>query len=363
MTTEFTGWGVTLVTCGFLVNMLISGVHSALGVVYVHWLQEFDEGKGFTSSIVSTRIALMYLLGPVTGHLMEVFGGGGVALVGGALVSTGYFIAFFAQSVEVLIVAVGVIGGFGCSFVYLPSISITARYFTKRRGVAIGIVTSGAGFGAFIFPPLFTYLAAEFGWRGALLITSGLTLHLCACGMVFGITERNTSCEQTLSVDIETHERGSECVVNKPTHMNIIKRCSRTLTSRASLVSAPMVLTLLVSKTFTALSYFVPALYIVDRAVSYGISLSEGSMFMSANGIGNIIGRLGSGALADQHFVDITVLYIVVLMVFGTSTCVSVLCKGSYTAHMTYAVTCGTAAGAWSTLLTPTIVELAGVER
>ena len=57
-------------------------------------------------------------------------------------------------------------------------------YFDKKRGVALGIATAGSGIGAFIFSPLLTYTEAEYGWRGAVLITSGLCLHLFVCGLV-----------------------------------------------------------------------------------------------------------------------------------------------------------------------------------
>ena len=53
----------------------------------------------------------------------------------------------------------------------------------KHRALVMGITFSGIGLGNFAYPFLATYLMNTYGWRGALLITSSLTLNVCVCGM------------------------------------------------------------------------------------------------------------------------------------------------------------------------------------
>jgi MFS family permease len=44
-------------------------------------------------------------------------------------------------------------------------LTTVSRWFTKRRGLALGIVTAGIGAGILIISPLATYLISAYGWR------------------------------------------------------------------------------------------------------------------------------------------------------------------------------------------------------
>ncbi len=50
----------------------------------------------------------------------------------------------------------------------------------------MGMTLSGVGLGTFVYPFLANELMAIYGWRGALLITSGMTLHVCVFGSLIG---------------------------------------------------------------------------------------------------------------------------------------------------------------------------------
>ena len=58
---------------------------------------------------------------------------------------------------------------------------IVNSYFNKKRGIAQGIVSSGAGAGLFLIAPLKQYTLSEYGWRGTVLIFAGVVSHFCVC--------------------------------------------------------------------------------------------------------------------------------------------------------------------------------------
>ena len=78
---------------------------------------------------------------------------------------------------------------------YLPGHVITNNYFEKKRGIAGGIVCAGAGFGVFILAPIFQLLLTEYGWRGAMLITSGIFMQLCVCSTLMRPLNRQLTIE------------------------------------------------------------------------------------------------------------------------------------------------------------------------
>jgi MFS family permease len=48
-------------------------------------------------------------------------------------------------------------------------------YFHKKRGRAVGIATSGVGFGTFVIPPIIEIVFKHYGFTGAFMIIGGIT--------------------------------------------------------------------------------------------------------------------------------------------------------------------------------------------
>ena len=68
---------------------------------------------------------------------------------------------------------------------YLPAIVAVSYYFEKRRSLATGLAVCGSGIGTFIFAPLTEVLLEHFGWKGTILILSGILLNCIPCGALF----------------------------------------------------------------------------------------------------------------------------------------------------------------------------------
>lgn len=55
-------------------------------------------------------------------------------------------------------------------------------YFERRRGLAAGISSAGAGVGMLILSLLAAFLAEQYGWKGCLIIMAGVCLQCTLCG-------------------------------------------------------------------------------------------------------------------------------------------------------------------------------------
>lgn len=75
--------------------------------------------------------------------------------------------------------------GFGLGLIYLPAIVIVSYYFVKHRSFAIGLSVCGSGLGTFVFAPVTKFLLDEYGWKGTLLIETGLLMNCLVCGALF----------------------------------------------------------------------------------------------------------------------------------------------------------------------------------
>jgi hypothetical protein len=68
------------------------------------------------------------------------------------------------------------IEGIGYGFIYLPAIVMVANYFEEKRAFATGIAVCGSGIGGFIMAPFTQLVLNHLGWRGCLLVLSGVNL-------------------------------------------------------------------------------------------------------------------------------------------------------------------------------------------
>ena len=75
--------------------------------------------------------------------------------------------------------------GFGIGVLFIVAVIPISYYFDKRQSFAMGIATCGIGAGFTCYPQLSKWLIELYGWRGSLLISSGLMLNcLIFCALM-----------------------------------------------------------------------------------------------------------------------------------------------------------------------------------
>ena len=85
---------------------------------------------------------------------------------GSLMIALGAFVASFSDGQWGLWIANGLlIGLLGKSAMIAPLIANATRWFDRRRGLAVSIVTSGQGLSGAVWPPVLGYLNTSFGWR------------------------------------------------------------------------------------------------------------------------------------------------------------------------------------------------------
>ncbi|CAG2164537.1 unnamed protein product [Oppiella nova] len=86
-------------------------------------------------------------------------------------------------------VAGGLTTTYGCrtglGLLYLPQVMIVTYWFDKRLSLATGIGVCGTGIGIAIFALLSDHLIETYGWKGAMLLLSGLMFSCIAFSSLF----------------------------------------------------------------------------------------------------------------------------------------------------------------------------------
>ena len=87
-------------------------------------------------------------------------------VTGGALVlGAGYLVASQATSLWQFVLAQGLVVGVAGSASFAPLIADTSLWFTRRRGLAVSIISSGSYLAGTVWPPVVQHFIQTLGWR------------------------------------------------------------------------------------------------------------------------------------------------------------------------------------------------------
>jgi MFS transporter, OFA family, oxalate/formate antiporter len=137
--------------------------------------KEFHWTRSQTSTTFTVAVTVFAVSFILAGRLQDKLGPFWISITGGVLVSLGFFLCAYTQSLGWLYVCFGVIGGLGNGFGYATPIPVMAKWFPDKRGLAVGLAVGGYGAGSAIFGPLSSkVLIPTYGWRGTFMILGGI---------------------------------------------------------------------------------------------------------------------------------------------------------------------------------------------
>lgn len=159
------GWNV-LGTC-LVFQATVFGVAISSFTFFVErWTQEFGVPRSEIMLAATVGAIMPALLGPVAGRAMDMLPARRV--IAGGLVALVACFALLSQVTAVwhIIVIYALVTPIAAAFAgATPAQVLAARWFPKRRGFAIGLVSTGLSLGGVIMPPLVVFLIAATGWR------------------------------------------------------------------------------------------------------------------------------------------------------------------------------------------------------
>jgi len=154
----------------FTVTLAAVGVRAAPGVIIVPLRQTFGWDVGTISAAISVNILLLGVLGPFITGLMEVIGLKRTVLGCMIVLLIGTAGSAFISSPWQLFLTWGLLVGIGASAGAVGmAASVANRWFSERRGFAMGVLTAGNATGQLVFLPVLGGLAERFGWQSVSL--------------------------------------------------------------------------------------------------------------------------------------------------------------------------------------------------
>ncbi|MEF9934970.1 MAG: MFS transporter [Clostridium sp.] len=123
----------------------------------------------FSMYYTISGIALVCIV-PFVGSIFKRFGTR-PTMIFATILSSGAFVGFsMVENIKVFYI-LGAMQGLGLGMLTIIPVSIiTNNWFHKKKGLALGLVMTGAGLGGLIFNPVTNFIIQNYGWRNAYLI-------------------------------------------------------------------------------------------------------------------------------------------------------------------------------------------------
>jgi MFS family permease len=261
-----------------------------------------------------------------------------IAGVGATLAGIGFLLLSQTQSLCYFYFGYAVTGIGMASMGPVAASSVVSNWFKRRRGTAIGIMSSGLGVGAFVMPPIISgYLIPNFGWSTTYIVMAVLVWILIIPATL--VLMKSKPADMGLFPDgLETVSEDTKALALLPTSKGLSLR---------KIIATP-------TCWFITTSYFMGAFSITGALqthaphledIGFPIALVAGAL--GCVGVSTLMGQFIFGWLCDR----MPAIYAWGIgLAFGVSsivTLISVRPDSSTSLIWIYAILIGLSAGSW----------------
>ncbi|KAH8237767.1 hypothetical protein KR038_011572, partial [Drosophila bunnanda] len=171
------GWGI-LVCIGMALPFTSAlAALPSFGLVFGDFLKSIGAETSAMAIITSAFFSSMSFAGLFSGSLFQRFGMRQVGVVGGTLYFLGTGLQLFATSTMHLLVAFSLIQGLAFGLIVPTCYTTFNHYFVKNRVMWMSFAQTLIGLGAMLYPIVMQKLLHWYGFRGCLLILTGINAH------------------------------------------------------------------------------------------------------------------------------------------------------------------------------------------
>ncbi|KAI8977306.1 major facilitator superfamily domain-containing protein [Mycotypha africana] len=327
------GYGWFVVLGAFLVQVTTFGVMQDF---FEQNISHNDPKTAVNLSFVGT-IAMVFMnaMSPIMQICVSVLGMRCVLIGGTLLVSLGLEMASLSSQIWHLYLTQGIVFGTGASAIYVSIMGVAPQWFTKRRGLALGIVASGSGIGGLVMPFVMTGINQTLGSGWTYRIIGFICL---ICDVVACLTVRPRDRSQA---------KNKKKSLSQVIDLDVLKNGNYNL--------------FLVASNIGLFGYFIPYFFIPSYATYLGLSASQGSALVAVTATCNFVGRIIAGFLADRigkintNFVFTVITAISCLLIWTFA--------HTYGSLMGFSVVFGLTSGSFFAMISPITAHLLGMEK
>jgi MFS family permease len=331
-------YGYWILIAAFLCVCIFSGTTYGAFSLFVKPLQSyFGWSRGGVMAAFTILLLVMGAAAPFAGGFIDRYGVRLVISAGAFIGGLGFIILNLMTQTWHFYAAYVAIGLGMASIGQVPASALVSNWFVKRRGTAIGIMSTGIGVGGLVFPPLLgSYILPDFGWRVAYLFLAMIVWMLIPLAL-FVI--------RTKPSDMGLYPDGVKDLVGIASAKTV-----SSISNGSSLKAAVSTMAFwLIAATFLAQGF--SAVGMIQNQVPHlqdiGFSSAIAAVALAVVGLGSAIGKFIFGKLCDLIQPKKACAISLVLLATGSIILISI--KGTSPLPMVwlYAIVMGLGSGGW----------------
>ncbi|XP_021187334.3 monocarboxylate transporter 2 [Helicoverpa armigera] len=200
------GWGWMVLVGTAMSNIFNQSMLSLFSLLYGDALEAMGHRTQGAAIVMSTMLFITNFGGPIAGAVVKLTSTRFVAVTGACFCTAGIFFSGFSTNIFHLVLTYGVLLGLGLGFIQNSSFVAINSYFKLKKSRAVGLANVGTGVGQTLMPHLVRYLLEHYGFRGACLLLSSLSLHGIAGTMLIQPVEWHMKkVEEEVAIDENLH--------------------------------------------------------------------------------------------------------------------------------------------------------------
>jgi MFS family permease len=286
-------YGSVMVAITFLTMLATASSMGMPGVLLVPLKVEYGWDTGAISGAMALRLVLYGAIGPFAAALMLRYGLKSTICSALLLIMAGLLSTAWMTELWQFYVLWGVLVGLGTGMTAIVlGATVANRWFTAKRGLVLGLLTSAAATGQLVFLPIAGWLSDNYGWRVSVLAPiSALSIAFCAM-LLFG---RDHPSDIGLAPYGETG----------PPHPAPAQSPDGAVRSAFATLGGAMKNRMfwMLFGTFSICGFTTNGLvqtHFVPLCQDYGMTLLAGTSVLALMGMFDFFGAIGSGYLSDR---------------------------------------------------------------
>ena len=169
--TIYSGW-IVLSACFVSAMLIVGSTIYSFQLFVIPVTEEFGISRATANNAYISMLVGLAIWSPLVGRLLDKFDAKYVIMFGALSFGGAFTLVAMAQSLIVMMVGIFVMLSISvCSCGGLAGNAVTVRWFQKRRGRALGVMSVTSSVGGAFMVPVISYLITSYGWRTAMLLT------------------------------------------------------------------------------------------------------------------------------------------------------------------------------------------------
>lgn len=295
----FYGWWI--VAASLIILFITLGLASySFGVFFKSLTDEFSWNRATISAALSIFLLAWGLACPLIGRLTDRYGVRRLMISGAIALGTSFCLLSLTNALWHLYLLYACAGVASATCSEIPVSTALSNWFKKKRGIAMGIASTGMGFGGLFLAPLIGKLILSFGWRATFLVMGLLTWVVSL--PVVALMMRTRPQEIGLLPDGERTPDEAEVSESLSQRASTATDKNSNLNHRATAISTGTKELLLTGFAFSLVSLGIMSIitHEVPFIIDMGISLTTAATALGLTAGMGILGKLSWGYLADR---------------------------------------------------------------